>query len=120
MGSTNNFTGKWNGFSFGLSTDRPLLIQLSPGSPKLPVVFRPRPNPPLDGGAYWYIQQGGYSDDSAYLDKVVNWGLATDKPIIVIWTDGKEHLAVCRSGTVYVNTNNESWNGSNYATFGTC
>ena len=114
--ATSTFNGYWNGFQFGAIGDRPLLIQLTPGTPKLPVVFRPR----LDGFAEWHIQQGGYSDYSPLLDKIVYWGLANDKPRIVIWTDGKEHLAVCQGTTVLVNVNNDSWTPSNTVTYGSC
>lgn len=108
VSSPNSFGGTWYSFYFGLSGDVPLLIQLTAGGPKLPVVYRP-------SVASWYINLGGYANYNANQLQVVAFGLPTDVPEVVYWNGG-DHLAVYRpsTGQTLVDTNNQSYNGSNF------
>jgi hypothetical protein len=101
------FSGSWNGFSFGVPGDTPLLIQLTSGGPKLPVVFRP-------SNTTWYIDLNGYSDYTAAGTQTVSFGGAGDIPEIVYW-NGADHLAVFRpsTGQTIVDTDNQSYHGTN-------
>jgi len=108
VSTPNSFNGVWYNFSFGLPGDVPLLIQLTAGGPKLPVVYRP-------SVASWYINLGGYANYNANQLQVVAFGLPTDVPEVVYWNGG-DHLAVYRpsTGQTLVDTNNQSYNGSNF------
>ncbi len=102
------FSGSWNGFSFGLSSgDTPLLIQLTSGGPKLPVVFR-------NSSANWFIDLNGYSNYTTAGTQTVAFGLPGDIPEIIYW-NGADHLAVFRpsTGQTIVDTDNQSYHGTN-------
>jgi hypothetical protein len=106
VSSPASFSGSWGSFSFGLPGDVPLLVQLSAGGPKLPVVFRPQ-----EGN--WYLDSCGYQACGASL---IQFGQPGDEPRIV-WWNGGDHLCVIRNGQHLIDTDNTSYHVTNLFVF---
>lgn len=114
VSSPSAFDGTWYSFNFGFTGDTPLLIQLTAGGAKLPVVFRP-------SEANWYINLGGYANFDSTQTSIVQFGLPTDLPEIVYW-NGADHIAVYRPSTqqTIISTNNQTYTGTNSVVIGPC
>ncbi len=104
------FTGAWPGFSFGLSGDIPMVMNL--GGSTIPLVYRPNTT-------HWFFDLAGFANYSPGTTQTVQFGLPGDSPQI-LRVQGADHIAVYRPSNdlVFLDLNNQTAGASNVQIIG--